>query len=319
MTLGRIIAERFHLEVAAWAAIAVTAWAISAHYSVFEFIVAFSRRHERWQVDEAFTLIIVVSVTSFAASLVKSRHHLKSRREAEREAFFAARRDVLTNLPNRRMFTELAGNALGEAWRKNGRCAVLFIDLDGFKPVNDTYGHAAGDELLVAFADLLRDEAPPSALPARLGGDEFAILLPDVFDEATAVSLAGKIQESMQQRLRISGGEVSVGATIGIALGPENGRRAEDLIHAADMAMYEAKRERRGTVRVFRQSEKQVSARIPADVDSPSPQRLGRSATSPELSEPEQRDRPGGSKHCSNQSRSGALPIRHQERWHEVR
>ena len=141
---------------------------------------------------------------------------------------------------------------------------MLFIDLDGFKPVNVNYGHAAGDELLMAVADLLREQVSGSALAARLGGDEFAVLLPHIAGAGMAVSLAEKIQERLRQPIDTCGGAVSVGATIGIALGPENGRRAEDLIHAADMAMYEAKRERRGTVRVF-QSERQTSAGTPAD------------------------------------------------------
>ena len=242
---------RFRLEIACWATIAILAWAISARFSIFDKIVAFSREHEWWQIDEAFTLIIIVSITSFAASLVQSRHHLKGRREAEHQAFEAARRDVLTNLPNRRMFKELSGKALGDAWEKGGRCAVLFIDLDGFKPVNDTYGHAAGDALLVAVADLLREQATHSAVPARLGGDEFAFLLPHIRDDEAAVSLARRIQGKLEQPLRIEGHNVKVGATIGISMGPEHGKRAEDLIHAADLAMYEAKRFGRGSVRVF--------------------------------------------------------------------
>ncbi len=241
---------RFHLEVAAWAAITVLAWAISAHFNVFDMLVAFSREHERWQIDEAFLLILFVSIASFAASFTQSRQHLRGRREAEREAFLAARRDVLTNLPNRRMFTELAGTALGEAWLRGGRCSVLFIDLDGFKPVNDTHGHAVGDGLLIAFADLLRDQVPRSAVTARFGGDEFAILLPD-FAEELAEAVGRQIQRTLKEPIQVQGYWVKVGATIGIATGPEHGRRAEDLIHAADLAMYTAKRRKRGTIQVY--------------------------------------------------------------------
>ncbi len=268
MSIGRIADGRFHLEVWAWAAITILAWVISAHYSIFDKIVAFSREHERWQVDEAIPLILIISVTSFAASLIQSRQHLRGRREAEREAFLAARRDVLTNLPNRRMFIELAGTALGEAWLRGRRCSVLFIDLDGFKPVNDTYGHAVGDSLLVAVAELLQEVAPGPALPARLGGDEFAILLPDVQDGNAAMAKAEHIQRRLQEPVNIGGQLVSVGATIGIATGPEHGRRAEDLIHAADLAMYEAKRLGGRTVRVFA-GQRRLSQGALTDAPSP--------------------------------------------------
>lgn len=244
---------RFLFEVAGWAAIAVIAWAVSARYDFFDKIVAFSRAHERWQVDELFTLIIIAGITAFAASIVQSRDLRAHRREAERKAFLAARRDVLTDLPNRRMFTELAGNALGDAWRRDRKCAVLFIDLDGFKPVNDTYGHAVGDALLVEVAELLRQHAPQPALPARLGGDEFAILLPDIRGAADAVALAEQVLDSIRTPIRAGAHTVNVGATIGIACGPQNGRRAEDLIHAADLAMYEAKRAGKGTVKLYAQ------------------------------------------------------------------
>jgi diguanylate cyclase (GGDEF)-like protein len=123
--------------------------------------------------------------------------------------------------------------------------------------VNDTFGHAVGDALLVAVADLLRDEAPKPALPARLGGDEFAILLPDIGNADAAMAVARQIQRRLQTPIEVIGCGVSVGATIGIAIGPGDGRRAEDLIHAADLAMYEAKRGGKGSVKVFeRQTER---------------------------------------------------------------
>ena len=245
-------AGRFHVEVLSWAAVTVVAWAISAHFSVFDKVVAFSRRHEQWQVDEAITIILFLSVTAFLTSLVQSRQHLRGRRRAEKDAFLAARRDVLTGLPNRRMFTELAGTALGDIWRKGGKCSVLFLDLDGFKPVNDTHGHAAGDAVLITVAERLNQVAPAPALAARLGGDEFAVLLPDVEGEYTPLLVAHQILQALAQPIDAAGRSVTVGASIGIAIGPDNGRRAEDLIRAADSAMYAAKRSGRGTIRVYR-------------------------------------------------------------------
>ena len=148
------------------------------------------------------------------------------------------------------MFLELAGNALGEAWRGGRTCSVLFIDLDGFKPVNDTYGHATGDALLIEVGARLQQSA--NGLVARLGGDEFAILLTNPErDDADPLSVAKRVLVELQRPFEIAGNEVSINASIGIATGPDSGRRAEDLTDAADRAMYMAKRAGRGTIRVF--------------------------------------------------------------------
>jgi len=248
-----MIAGRAQFEASAWAAVAIVAWAASAHFNVANTIADFARRHEEWQLDEFFTLVIFLGLAAFVASFIQSRRHLRYRRAAERRAFEAARMDVLTGLPNRRMFLELAGNALGEVWSSESKCSVLFIDLDGFKPVNDTLGHATGDALLVAVGSRLHQCAPENALVARLGGDEFAILLPkNSCAGAAPTEAAQRILAGLQRPFYLAGREVSINASIGIATGPDNGKRAEDLTAAADMAMYEAKRAGRGTIRVFR-------------------------------------------------------------------
>jgi diguanylate cyclase (GGDEF)-like protein len=243
---------RVQFEAAVWATVAVIAWAASAHFNVSNTIAEFTRRHEEWQLDEFFTLIVFLSIAAFVASLGQSRRHFRKRRAAEHEAFTAARRDVLTGLPNRRMFLELAGSALGEAWRSGRKCAVVFIDLDGFKPVNDTHGHATGDALLIAVGSRVQQNTPRDALVARLGGDEFAILVANSErDDADPFSVAKRVLLGLQQPFDIAGREVSINASIGIATGPDSGRRAEDLTDAADRAMYMAKRAGRGTIRVF--------------------------------------------------------------------
>jgi diguanylate cyclase (GGDEF)-like protein len=248
-----MVGGRAQFETCVWATVAVIAWAASAHFNVANTIGAFARKHEDWQIDEFFTLVVFLSIAAFIASFIQSRRHLRFRRAAERNAFEAARADVLTGLPNRRMFLELAGEALGEVWTSKGsKCSVLFIDLDGFKPVNDTLGHAAGDTLLVAVGQRLQSSAPPNALVARLGGDEFAILLPkNVCAGSGPIEAASRILFALKQPFDLAGRKVTIGASIGIATGPENGRRAVDLTDAADKAMYEAKRAGRGTIRVF--------------------------------------------------------------------
>lgn len=239
-------------EAAVWATVAIIAWAASAHFSVANALFEFARQHEEWQLDEFFTLVIFLSLAAFVTSFLQSRRHLRFRRAAERQAFEAARMDVLTGLPNRRMFLELAGAALGEAWRSGNRCSVLFIDLDGFKPVNDTYGHAAGDALLIGVGKRLLQRAPENALVARLGGDEFAMLLPNSERVgADPMHTSQQVLESLQKPFHIAGQKVSINASIGVATGPNSGRRAADLTDAADRAMYMAKRAGRGTVCVF--------------------------------------------------------------------
>jgi diguanylate cyclase len=256
-----MISGRAQFEISVWATVAVVAWAASAHFNVANTIADFARAHEEWQLDEFFAVVFFLGFAAFVASLVQSRRHLKYRKAAERHAFEAARVDVLTGLPNRRMFLELAGEALGEVWSSGNKCSVLFIDLDGFKPVNDTYGHAAGDALLVAVGRRLRGAAPEKALVARLGGDEFAILLPKNACAAGADPLeaARRILFVLKQPFDFGGRRVTIGASIGIATGPDNGKRAEDLTDAADQAMYEAKRAGRGTIRVFEGESYQLS------------------------------------------------------------
>jgi diguanylate cyclase (GGDEF)-like protein len=247
-----MISGRAQFEVSVWATVAVIAWAASAHFNVANTIADFARAHEEWQLDEFFAVVFFLGFAAFVASFIQSRRHLRYRRAAELHAFEAARVDVLTGLPNRRMFLELAGDALGDAWNSGNKCSVLFIDLDGFKPVNDTFGHAAGDALLVAVGRRLQMSAPEKALVARLGGDEFAVLLPKNACAGTGpVEAAKRVLFALKQPFDLSGRKVSIGASIGIATGPDNGKRAEDLTDAADQAMYEAKRAGRGTIRIF--------------------------------------------------------------------
>jgi diguanylate cyclase (GGDEF)-like protein len=244
---------RVKLEVAAWTAVAIVAWATSAYFNVSNMLLDFVQRHEEWQLDELLTLVFLLGVVAFLVSLFQTRHHLRVRLAAEADAFAAARLDDLTGLPNRKMFLELAGQSLGEAWRSESKCSVLFVDLDGFKPVNDTYGHAAGDALLIALATRLQETMPANSIVARLGGDEFAILLPNLGKNERSVLAAAKgILASLQEPYEISGREISVGASIGVAIGPDSGKRAEDLTDAADQAMYEAKRSGRGAIRIAR-------------------------------------------------------------------
>jgi diguanylate cyclase (GGDEF)-like protein len=161
-----------------------------------------------------------------------------------------ALRDALTRLPNRRLFQDRVSHALARIQRRPTRLAVLFIDLDGFKDVNDCLGHAAGDQLLVDVADRLRCDLRAGDTPARLGGDEFAVLVEDISGEAEAIAVADRVLAAIAHPFFVRGKEVTVGASIGIALNTE-GISTDDLLRNADVAMYTAKSGGRGQYELY--------------------------------------------------------------------
>jgi diguanylate cyclase (GGDEF)-like protein len=163
--------------------------------------------------------------------------------ELKEELRHQAYHDALTGLPNRVLFTERVAAAL-ERHGGGGRHAVLFLDLDRFKIVNDSWGHAAGDALLVQAAERIRGATRPGDTPARLGGDEFAVLLEDA-DARGAERAAQRIVEALGTAFDIGGHELSVHASIGIALSGDEAGSADELLQNADIAMYTAKGDER--------------------------------------------------------------------------
>ncbi|MFI7545473.1 putative bifunctional diguanylate cyclase/phosphodiesterase [Actinoplanes sp. NPDC049599] len=159
--------------------------------------------------------------------------------------------DGLTGLPNRTLFLERLDRALDVSARSRARIAVLFLDLDLFKQVNDTLGHAAGDELLRGVAGRLRAAVRGGDMAARLGGDEFAILLEPVDDPAQAGEIAERISAAVAQPFTIAGKEVLTRASIGIALSDPGTAAGDDLVQDADVAMYRAKKSRPGSYLLF--------------------------------------------------------------------
>ncbi len=174
-----------------------------------------------------------------------------SRHAAEQRLQHEALHDTLTGLPNRALFIDRVEQTLQRATRDpDAGCAVLFLDLDGFKQVNDSLSHAVGDALLVAFGQRIADAVRPGDTVARLGGDEFTVLLEGLVQSTEATVIAGRILDAMQAPFTIEGNDLDVGASIGIALSAE-GLSSADLISAADVAMYSAKRGGRGRWAVF--------------------------------------------------------------------
>jgi len=150
--------------------------------------------------------------------------------------------DSLTGLPNRHFFQELLQSALARAQRHERMLAVLFLDLDRFKDINDTLGHPVGDQLLRAAAQRLKECCRRAEdTVARQGGDEFIILLPQFDDPQEPVRVAGKIIEAFARAFILPGHEITIGTSIGISIFPDDGGDLETLIKKADMAMYRAK------------------------------------------------------------------------------
>jgi diguanylate cyclase (GGDEF)-like protein len=151
--------------------------------------------------------------------------------------------DVLTSLPNRRLFSDLLGQAILQARRRRTSLAVLFLDIDGFKQINDTLGHEAGDELLREIATRLRSTLRESDSVARFGGDEFVVLLPELTQDRYAAEVAGKVLATVARPLVLGDRELCVTTSVGISVYPIDGEDEETLTRCADVAMYQAKQE----------------------------------------------------------------------------
>ncbi|MHB8949115.1 MAG: putative bifunctional diguanylate cyclase/phosphodiesterase [Rhodoferax sp.] len=188
---------------------------------------------------------------------------LTERRKFEETLKHQASHDELTGLPNRWLFNLQLNQALARSGRAAARVAVLFLDLDDFKNVNDSYGHATGDALLVQVSARMRSVLRANDLLARLGGDEFGILLTDLLDADEAVIVANKLLWSLQASYHLPGREVYSGASVGMAFYPLDAQDSDTLLRYADMAMYRAKQAGRGGFALY---SKEMDGRVRDDM-----------------------------------------------------
>jgi diguanylate cyclase (GGDEF)-like protein/PAS domain S-box-containing protein len=179
---------------------------------------------------------------------------ITERRRYEAELAHQALHDALTGMPNRLLFADRLAHALAGARSRGTLLAVLYMDLDRFKVVNDSLGHAAGDRLLVEVGERLQECIRPSDTAARLGGDEFTVLLEDLRSLEEATTVAERILAMLQQPLFLSGHELSVSASIGVVLSDGQHTAPGDVLRDADVAMYQAKATGRGQIAVFDQA-----------------------------------------------------------------
>ncbi len=197
-------------------------------------------------------ILVTIAPIPESTARVASLTDISELKEAERQIYFQAFHDTLTRLPNRALFIEHLTMAIKRSKRRSGyHFAVIYMDIDRFKLVNDSMGHAAGDELLVAFSDRVRESLRETDILARLGGDEFVVLLEDIEDPGYAGVIAERLQQALRKPFAIQGKEVFAPASFGVVLAPQDYEHPDAVVRDADAAMYHAKESGRGQVKVF--------------------------------------------------------------------
>ncbi len=196
-----------------------------------------ARGHDLWAVVSA----VPMPEAGPGAALV-SMDDATSRRNTERMLLHAALHDSLTNLPNRRLLRDRLETALTRAHRTSARVAVLFVDLDKFKEVNDTFGHDVGDEVLVSVSTGILGALRSNDTVARLGGDEFVVIAEDLTDDEDLVTLVDRLREGIGRPVTVRGHQIQVRASIGVAIDGLTAASGEELMRLADLAMMRAKR-----------------------------------------------------------------------------
>ncbi|MCP4596403.1 PAS domain S-box protein [Neptuniibacter sp.] len=202
----------------------------------------------QWQ-----TIVALKNDNGFVEEYLAIFSDITQRKEAEQEIEYRANYDQLTGLPNRSLLHELLKQVLVKNKREKKQCAVCFLDLDHFKRINDTLGHAIGDGLLKKVAIILKSSLRESDIVARLGGDEFIIVIPNLEDISFLNKLAEKLISAFNRPLQVDKHEIHTGISIGIAVAPFDGHDIDTLLSHADLAMYKAKESGRGQFHFYNQ------------------------------------------------------------------
>jgi histidinol-phosphatase (PHP family) len=197
------------------------------------------------------TTLTPITEGQIVTHIVASSRDVTERKKLELELERRANYDKLTGLPNRRLFFERLERMILESERDKTKFALLFIDLDGFKMINDNYGHETGDEVLITLGKRLLMSVRKSDVVARMGGDEFTVLIRNIKDEASVEKFVIKIHEVLKEVIHLDSIECRVNASIGIGIFPKNGTDKETLLKNADSSMYDIKRNGKSGYRFF--------------------------------------------------------------------
>ena len=232
---------------------AVLTYAVGTFYDFALTLFQFGIDHADYQADDIIFVVFVLGVAMIVYGFRRYQdlsREIKARTSAEMEARNLARHDPLTGLPNRRFFVEKLDECLGHA-SETRQVAVFMLDLDGFKLINDTHGHAMGDQALSEFAHRVSAILRPENVLARIGGDEFSIIMPKINSPDDLTNLARRIGSIVAEPFMIGSVTAELGVGIGIAIAPCDGAHLDELVRRADLALYRAKAAGRSCVRFF--------------------------------------------------------------------
>ncbi|MCM8855519.1 MAG: EAL domain-containing protein [Candidatus Thiodiazotropha sp.] len=216
-----------------------------------------NRRKDGSVFPEWLSIAAIPGEDGVAKEYVAVFSDITKHKQDEEQIRYQANYDALTGLPNRSLLSDRLVQAIGSAHREKWKLAILFIDLDQFKMVNDTFGHVMGDELLQLVASRIGECVRESDTVARFGGDEFIILLQDVSDMDAVANVATKVIEKITRVFTLYGREIYIGASVGITIFPDDATNADSLLRNADMAMYQAKDRGRNSYQFFTASMQQ--------------------------------------------------------------
>ncbi|KRD25301.1 diguanylate cyclase [Acidovorax sp. Root275] len=215
-------------------------------FNLRECVAALEEMHQALERETAQRQELERTYQGTHLALIQAEADLACVRSGERRARHQALHDELTALPNRRHLLQQLGHALAQRRPGHPGPTVIYIDLDHFKAVNDTHGHGVGDEVLRIAAARLSAAVRHGDLVVRLGGDEFACLLQGIADTGPLRQLCSKLLDAVSRPMKVASLQLRVCPSIGVAICPQHGTAAEDLLACADAAMYAAKRDRRG-------------------------------------------------------------------------
>jgi diguanylate cyclase (GGDEF)-like protein len=235
---------------------------LSSEVSSEKILAQYSHTHSIWAIAAPIISGLLL-LLMFFLQLRQSALLTQSLREKSHKLGHLAAHDSLTSLPNRASLSERLKETIENAQRTDSRFAVMFVDLDGFKPINDSLGHAVGDQALVEVAQRLTQQIGPEDTLARLGGDEFIIILPNLAQPEDAALVADRISASISRPYKVGNLELHITASIGISLGDADAPRPEKLIQHADLAMRQAKKQGRNSYQWYTQDlEQKVDERV---------------------------------------------------------